>query len=116
MSKSDEPYIKHILDAIALIEGYIKDLDRDHFLNSENKMVQDAVVRELEIIGEAVKRLSDDLKKENPTLPWREIGDMRNKLIHEYFAVDMKIVWSVIEKDLPTLKKAMESLAEPIAA
>ena len=61
MQKSDEPYIKHILDAIALVEEYVKDLDRDKFLNVRNKMTQDAVVREFEIIGEAVKRLSDQI-------------------------------------------------------
>ena len=112
MHKSDEPYIKHILDAIDLIEGYVKNLDRDKFLDSKNKIIQDAVVKELEIIGEAVKRLSDKIKKD-PSIPWRDIGDMRNKLIHEYFAVDTKVVWGVIEKDLPVLKNAMNSLKEP---
>ena len=75
-------------------------------------MIQDAVVRELEIIGEAVKRLSDQIKKDNSSIPLRAIGDMRNKLIHEYFSVDTKVVWGVIENDLSMLKEAMNSLVE----
>lgn len=110
MQKSDEPYIRHILDAIALVEEYIKDLDREKFLDKQNKMNQDAVVREFEIIGEAVKLLSDKIKKDNPSLPWRDISDMRNKLAHEYFAVDLNVVWGVIQKNLPVLKKAMAEL------
>jgi len=77
MQKSDEPYIRHILDAIALIEEYVKDLDREEFLKGNKKMAQDAVVRELEIIGEAIKNLSSQIKKSNPDLPWRDVGDMR---------------------------------------
>lgn len=110
MQKSDEPYIRHILDAVALIEDYVKDLNREKFLDKKNIMTQDAVIREFEIIGEAVKRLSDEIKKKNPSLPWRDIGDMRNKLAHEYFAVDLNVVWGVIENDILTLKKAMAEL------
>ena len=114
MIKSDEPYIRHILDASELIEGYVANLKKDDFLDRENKMAQDAVVRELEIIGEAVKLLSDKIKKENPSLPWRDISDMRNKLIHEYFGVDLNVVWSVVENDLPVLKKAMSELLKSL--
>ncbi|MDP3697831.1 MAG: DUF86 domain-containing protein [Candidatus Taylorbacteria bacterium] len=110
MQKSDEPYIRHVFDAITLMEGYVKGLDRDKFLDDKSKMIQDAVIREFEIIGEAVKRLSDEIKKKNPSLPWRDIGDMRNKLTHEYFAVDLNVVWGVIENDLPVLKKSMTEL------
>ena len=112
MYKSDEPYIKHMLDAINLIEGYVKDFDRGKFLDEKNKMTQDAVVREFEIIGEAVRRLSDEIKKENPSLPWRDIADMRNKLAHEYFAVDLNVVWGAIENDLQTLKRVMMELGK----
>lgn len=115
MQKSDEPYIRHILDAIVLIEKYVEGLDKEQFLDVKNKLTQDAVVRELEVIGEAVKRLSDQIRKDKPTIPWRDIGDMRNKLIHEYFSVDMKVVWAVIERDLPMLKEAMKLLTEPVA-
>ena len=110
MQKSDEPYIRHILEAIALIEEYVKGLNREEFIKGNKKMVQDAVVRELEIIGEAIKNLSDQIKKSNSNLPWRDIGDMRNKLIHEYFAVDLNVVWGVIENDLATLKKTIQKL------
>ena len=114
MIKSDEPYIRHILDAINLIDSYVKDLKKEDFLSGNNKMVQDAVIRELEIIGEAIKLLSENIKKENSFLPWRDIGDMRNKLIHEYFGVDLNVVWRVIEKDLTVLKNAMNELLESL--
>lgn len=61
-------------------------------------------------MGEAVGRLSDNIKKGSPEIMWREISDMRNKLIHEYFGVDLKVVWAVVEKDLPSLKKSMRGL------
>lgn len=88
----DEAFLKHILDAIDSIEAYTKGMSKEEFIKKENRMAQDAVIREFEIIGEAVGRLSEEVKKESPELPWREIADMRNKLIHEYFGVDLVVV------------------------
>src|SRR3989338_4091639 len=102
----DKAFVKHILDAIESIEEYTKGMDREKFLEQENKMVRDAVVRQFEIIGEATKRLSEKVKNLNPDLPWRDIEGMRNKLIHEYFGVNMTVVWRTVESDLPILKKA----------
>lgn len=104
----DEAYIRHILDAIAAVENYTKGLSKEEFLNKNNRMMQDAVIRELEVIGEAVKRLSDKIKEENADVPWRDIGDMRNILIHEYFGVDLEIVWETLRSDIPQIKKILE--------
>ena len=106
----DEVYIKHILDAIAAIERYTKDVSKEQFLNKSNQMMQDAVIRELEVIGEAVKRLSDNLKEKSTDVPWRDIGDMRNILIHEYFGVDLEIVWETLQSDIPQLKKILSQV------
>ncbi|MBI2057828.1 MAG: DUF86 domain-containing protein [Candidatus Yanofskybacteria bacterium] len=113
--KKDEAYLKHILDAVAAIETYTQDVSKEEFVNKENKMMQDAVVREFEIIGEAVGRLSEEIKKENSDLPWRDIGNMRNKLIHEYFGVDLAVVWKTVETDLLVLKQAINKIMEAMA-
>jgi len=89
-------------------------MDSGKFLEQENKMVRDAVVRQFEIIGEATKRLSQKVKDLNPDLPWRDIEGMRNKLIHEYFGVNMTVVWKTVESDLPILKKAAEQVLESL--
>lgn len=89
----DKLYITHVLEAIQKIEKYTKDLNKDQFLNKDNEIVQDAVIRELQVIGEAVKNFSEGIKERNLSLPWRDIEGMRNKLIHEYFRIDLKVVW-----------------------
>ncbi|OGZ09562.1 MAG: hypothetical protein A3D67_04495 [Candidatus Lloydbacteria bacterium RIFCSPHIGHO2_02_FULL_51_22] len=103
----DEAYIRHILDAITAIEKYTKDIPKEQFLDKRNQMMQDAVIRELEVIGEAVKRLSDTVKEKSADVPWRDIGDMRNILIHEYFGVDLEIVWETLQSDIPHLRKIL---------
>ena len=106
----DKIYIQHILDAIGAIEKYTEAISAEQFLDSENRIIQDAVIRELEVVGEAVKRLSDGLKEETKDVPWRDIGDMRNVLIHEYFGVDLEIVWETLQSDIPQLKKVLETV------
>lgn len=100
--KNATVYLKHIRDAVAKIEAYTKG-GRAAFLKST--MVQDSVVRNLEIIGEAVRNLPAEVKKRHPEVPWRSITALRNILIHEYFGVDLKIVWGVVSKRLPLLKR-----------
>jgi uncharacterized protein with HEPN domain len=68
-------------------------------------MIQDAVIRNLEVIGEAVKHLPPDLRRRHPEVPWRSITALRNVLIHEYFGVDLEIVWRVVQRRLPALKR-----------
>ena len=100
--KDASAYLKHISEAIAKIEKYTKD-GRKHFM--EDTMIQDSVIRNLEIIGEATKNLPADLRKSSPKVPWRSITGMRNVLIHEYFGVDLDIVWKVVVQRLPVLKR-----------
>lgn len=107
--KDDKVYIGHILEAIQTIEDYKKGLNLESFL--KNKMASDAIIRELEIIGEASNNISEDFQNEHPDVPWRKIIGIRNTLIHEYFGVNLKIVWDTVENDLPELKKYMEKLA-----
>lgn len=108
MKENDLVYVKHILEAIDKIERYLGDISYDGFYKSD--IIVDAVVRELEIIGEAAKNVSQELKNKHPELPWRESSDMRNFLIHEYFGVNAKTVWDTCKVDLPGLKKQIENL------
>ncbi|MFC1653002.1 DUF86 domain-containing protein [Planctomycetota bacterium] len=97
-----------MLDAIETIESYIAGQSFEDFL--ANKMMVDAVVRELEIIGEAANHISDGLKESHPDTPWFKIRGLRNFVIHEYFAVNEKIVWDTCRENLPALKKQIRDL------
>jgi len=105
--EKDKLYIKHILDAIAAIEQFIQSVEFEGFV--ENKLLQDGVVRELEIIGEASKKLSPDFKDLHNEFPWQDMAGMRDKLIHEYFGVDLVVVWETVKQDLPNLKRKLET-------
>lgn len=103
MIKDNFVYLKHILDAIDRIEKYTKKINQNSF--SKNNLVQSAVIREIEIIGEAAKRLSNEFKEEHSGIPWKQMAGMRDKLIHDYFGVDLDAVWGTVKKDIPILKK-----------
>jgi uncharacterized protein with HEPN domain len=108
--KSDRPYLAHIADAIAAIDTYVAG-GRETFLRE--RLIQDAVVRNFEIIGEAAGRLSLTLR-EDSTVPWARVIAFRNRLIHGYWSIDLHLVWDVIEHELPTLKAAVDQLlAQP---
>lgn len=107
-------YLHHILDAIGRIERYMIDVDKEAFL-ADDSMVAAAVVREFEIIGEAMAQMADTYKKQYSSVPWREIKDMRNRLIHGYFSVDYEIVWKSATQDLPVLKQQIEALLKEYA-
>ena len=100
--KSDIVYLKHILDAISKIESYILNVDFDQF--QKKSIIHDAVIRQLEIIGEATKSLSDDLIQKHTVIPWKDIAGMRDKLIHQYFGIDFGLVWNTLKTDIPTLQ------------
>jgi uncharacterized protein with HEPN domain len=108
MKKDDTVYLKHILDAISDIHAFVKGMNRESFLN--NKAIRYAVVRSLEIIGEASKHLSKGFREKHKDIPWDDICGMRDKLIHDYIGVDYTIVWKAIEKDVPTLKKKIKEI------
>jgi uncharacterized protein with HEPN domain len=103
----DRAYLAHIRDAIQRIETYTSG-GREQFL--ADPMMQDAVIRNLEVIGEAVKGLSEALRLANPDTPWKQIAGMRDVLIHHYFGVKMKAVWQVVIGDLPLLRARVETL------
>jgi uncharacterized protein with HEPN domain len=105
--KDDLIYLKHILEAIESIESYLNSFTYELFV--KDKKTIDAVVREIEIIGEASNNLTDDFKKKYPKIPFRDIIDMRNVLSHEYFGVNAKVVWDTYEKNLPELKGIIEA-------
>ena len=106
--RSDLPYLLHILDAIDRIEQYVQGLDRATF--DENLLVQDGVIRQLMVIGEAVKLLSDDLRAKHTDIPWSRMARMRDRLVHHYFGIDMETVWLSIQDDLPVLKTEIEAI------
>jgi len=108
MNKDDTVFLKHILDAIDLIESYLKDKNYEEF--ESNRMLQDAVIRELEIIGEATKNLSAEFRNRHPEIPWRQIAGMRNKLIHGYFGVDLGAVWDTATNDIPSLREKLREI------
>jgi uncharacterized protein with HEPN domain len=109
--KSDLPYLGHIADSIAAIERYTS-AGRDAF--RAQTIVQDAVVRNFEIIGEAAGRLSPDIRNRS-ALPWSRIVVFRNRLIHAYWSVDLQLVWDVIENELPTLKAEVHRLRSELS-
>jgi len=100
-------YLQHIRDALLSVQEYTA-TGRDGFFGS--KMVQDAVVRNLEIVGEAVKALAPETRMQAPTVPWRRIAGMRDQLIHHYFGVDLEVVWRVVEVEIDPLLAVIQRL------
>jgi uncharacterized protein with HEPN domain len=101
--KDNFVFLLHIRDAIETIETYTMRMSHDDFLKA--KLVQDGVIRQIEIIGEATKNLSTEFKEKYPDIPWKRIAGMRDKLIHQYFGVNIKKVWQTVKKDIPSLKE-----------
>lgn len=101
-------FLAHILESIGRIEDDLNKLSEEKF--SKSATIQDAVVRRLEVIGEAVRNLPESFRKNHAMIPWKKIAGMRDVLIHEYFGVDMGLVWKIAKKDIPKLKKQISKL------
>ena len=101
MNERDRLYLRHVLDAIGAIESFTIE-GRGSFMS--DRKTQSAVVRQIEIIGEAVKQLSPVLTGSEPTVPWRQIAGTRDRMIHAYFNVDLDAVWTMVQNDLPQLR------------
>ena len=106
--KDDSVYLQHILDAVTKIENYIHGINEEKF--QSDSLIQDGVIRQLGIIGEATSKISPETKKQWSDVPWRDISDMRNKLIHDYFGVDVGEVWLTALHDLPLLKSRIKTI------
>lgn len=109
--KDQRLYLGHIRDAIADIRGYAA-VGEHGFL--AERMRQDAIIRKLEVIGEAVKQLSEETRRQRPEIPWRQIAGMRDHLTHAYFGVDLGLVWRVVERNLEPLHTAVSVLLETL--
>jgi len=103
MEKNPTVYLKHIINCIGKIKTYTDGMDQGHFL--DHTMTQDAVIRNFEIIGEAVRKLDQKFRDKYPQVEWKKIAGMRDKLIHDYIGVDLWAVWSVVVDVLPEFEK-----------
>ena len=110
--KNDKAYLNHILDAISDAQSFVKGVTKEEFI--ENREKQYAVLRALEIIGEASKNLSKELKNKHREVPWKDISGMRDKLIHEYFGVNLDLVWETAKKNLPEVKRQIREILKEI--
>lgn len=105
-------YIQDILDAIVEIKEFIQGMRFENF--AKEKKAINAVVRSLEVIGEATKKIPEDLRERYPQIPWRRMAGMRDKLIHEYFGIDLEIIWEVINNELPPVKPMIQRVLKDI--
>lgn len=101
-------YLEDILESINNIERFVEGMDFNDFKKDEKTIY--AVIRALEIIGEAVKNIPEEIKKKYPEIPWKNMAGMRDKLIHEYFGVNKRVVWDAIKEELPNIKPLFEKI------
>ena len=106
--RRDDAYLLDILIAVRQALKFVEGVKKSEF--EDNDLLQSAVMRPLEIIGEAASKISSKMRKVNPQIPWNEMVGMRNRLIHEYFRVNYEAVWDTIQKDLPALILQIEPL------
>jgi uncharacterized protein with HEPN domain len=111
MTKDPRVYLAHILECLLRIARFTEEGRRRFF---QDAMVQDAVLRNFEVVGEAAKRLDDAYRAAHPEIPWRALAGLRDVLIHQYASVDLERVWAIVEGELPGLRQAIAALLPPL--
>ena len=110
--KSDKIYILHMIDSMDQISEYTDQITSGEF--KENRLIQDAVIRNFEVIGEAAKNVSDETREAYPHIPWKNMAGMRDKLIHNYMGVDLDAVWNTIEDIIPSMRDELLEVSNSI--
>jgi len=110
MKKGNRLYLDHILDSFQKVIMYVENVRFEDFLKDEEK--QDAVIRKIEVAGEATKRLDKSFRESNSHIPWRAIAGMRDKLIHDYFDVDLEVVWLTATNEIPALVSEIDAISD----
>ncbi len=108
--KDDKLYLIHISESINKINSYIFELDFTSFM--EKTIVQDAVLRNLQVLAESTQRLSDEFQSQHPEIEWYKISGLRNILVHDYLGIDSETVWAAVTNDLPELKRIVQAALE----
>ena len=106
--KDDLEFLEHIIEAIDLIEGYTKNVRKEDFIKNNEK--HDAVVRELTIMGEAAKKISESFKSENPSIEWKKLSGIRDVIVHQYFRLNLSLIWEIVQSDLSGIKEKLKPL------
>jgi uncharacterized protein with HEPN domain len=110
LKRDSRLYLDDILDAIEKIEKYVNGLTFEEF--SQDSKTVDAIVRNFEIIGEATKHIPAETKEKHPRIPWKMMAGTRDKLIHEYFGVNLQVLWKAVKEDIPPLKRSIKQLLQ----
>lgn len=108
MRREYEDYLNDMREAVSSIEEFVKDMTFEEFEKDRKTLF--AVIRAFEVLGEATKKIPKTVREKYPEIPWKEMAGMRNKLIHEYFAVDTKVLWKTVQTDVPEMRQAMRVL------
>ncbi len=107
----DEKLFIHMFDAAKQILEYLSGMNRDQFMQS--RLHQDAVIRNFQVIGEAARRMSNDMRIDHPEFEWRKMIGLRTMVIHEYFRIDLEVIWDIAQDDIPPLIAALTPLVPP---
>jgi uncharacterized protein with HEPN domain len=105
-------YIQDVIDAMEKGMKFIEDMEFEEFVKDDKTVF--AVIRALEVIGEAIKNIPEEIRGKYPEIPWRDMGGMRDKLIHSYFGVNLKMIWKTIKEEIPPLKPLFERMLREI--